>query len=124
MNNYKNLNIKNDFEILKKRKNLVYLNSSSTSLKPNLVVDRLSKIYKEYITTLNKSLSEKESLEKKFFSSLEKVSNFINAEKGSVIPTPGTTASINSIASNIIDTLEDGDEIILGEFEHAANILP
>ena len=124
MNNYKNLNIKNDFEILKKRKNLVYLNSSSTSLKPNLVIDELSNIYKENITTLNKSLSEERSLEKRFFNSLEKVSNFINAEKGSVIPTPGTTDSINKIASNIIDTLKDGDEIILGEFEHASNILP
>ncbi len=124
MNNEKN-KFKNDFKIFEKNKNLVFLNSAATSLKPSVVVNEIERIYNDCIATLNKSIdSNNNDISKKFEGSLNKIGDFIGAKTGTTIPTYGTTDSINKIASLIIDELEDGDEIILGKFEHASNILP
>jgi cysteine desulfurase/selenocysteine lyase len=56
----------------------------------------------------------------------EKVRSFINADKREeVIFTPGTTASINSVAFSFGERyIRPGDEIIISQLEHHANIVP
>ena len=122
---YNFLKTKDKFQILRDNGNLVYLNSASTSLKPDIVINGFQSIYKECITTIGKSFDFKEENNfLKFSESLKNISNFIGGNGKDVIPTYGTTDALNKIASNIIDDLNDGDEIILGKFEHSSNILP
>ena len=41
-------NIKNDFPVLVNNPELVYLDSCATSLKPQVVIDKLSEYYEKY----------------------------------------------------------------------------
>ena len=54
-----------------------------------------------------------------------KVTNFINApSEKEVIFTKGTTESINLLGNTIGSSLKPGDEILITEMEHHANIVP
>lgn len=120
------INVKKNFKILRDNNGLIYLNSGASSLKPDIVIKKLSEVYENNITTIGKSFvhNEKNDILKEFSNSLDKISNFIGAPEKSVVPVSGTTDGLNKIATNIINSLNDGDEIILGRFEHSSNILP
>lgn len=116
---------RNDFTLLRENNDFIYFNSGASSLKPDIVVNNLTKLYKT-ITYMGRGfeLSDDATNEELFFESLNKVSKHVNADKDSVIPTYGSTDFINKIALSTISKLNDGDEIILGDLEHSSNILP
>lgn len=118
-------NVREQYKYLRENKDIVFLNSSATSLKPDVFVEKLAKVYSNNETTYGKShlTSENDKIEQ-FELTIKKVANHINANEDNVIPTYGTTDFINKVAHSLISKLEDGDEIILGKLEHAANILP
>lgn len=121
--------IKNDFSILRNNEDLVYLNSSATSLKPDIFIDELASIYRNNITSMGRGLDNigENDLDnnENFFRVIDGVAKHINSKsEKKVIPTFGTTDFINKLAWKLISDLEDGDEIILGKLEHASNILP
>lgn len=125
MNKREIKDIKYDFKYLKDNKDLVYLNSSSTSLKPDIFVKKLSDIYSNHVTSFGKSAHSKDlDIMSIYIYSLNKIARHINSEYENILPTYGTTDFINKVARKIITSLNNGDEIILGKFEHAANILP
>lgn len=117
--------IKDEFKILRDNEELVYLNSSSTSLKLDSVLEKMFNVYQNRETTLGRS-----SLEKlgdnvsEVNATFKAVANHLNAPSEDIMLTYGTTYAINIIAYKIISSLNDGDEILLGTMEHAANILP
>ncbi|MBB4035169.1 cysteine desulfurase/selenocysteine lyase [Dysgonomonas hofstadii] len=121
--------IRADFPILSTTvygKPLVYLDNGATTQKPKIVVETLEKIY--YTTNANvhrgvhhlsqqaTDLAEEARLE---------VQQFINAKHSKeVIFTKGTTESINLVAHSFCQQYcEEGDEIIISEMEHHANIV-
>ncbi len=115
-----------DFTLLRENPDFIYLNSGATSLKPDFVIDELTSLYKG-ITYMGRGFDLAEGdkdNEDLFFEALHKVAMHINAEPKWVIPTYGSTDFLNKIALSILHELEDGDEIILGDLEHASNILP
>lgn len=115
-----------DFTLLRENPDFIYLNSGATSLKPDFVIDELTNLYRG-ITYMGRGFDLNEGdndNEELFFKALNKVAKHINAEPKLVIPTYGSTDFLNKIALSIINDLEDGDEIILGDLEHASNILP
>lgn len=115
-------NVKQDFSFFKNNPNLIYLNSSATSLKPDCVIDTMVNIYKENDTSFSRSNSSnnREYVKKTF----KVVANHLNASTEDLIINYGTTQAINSLAFKIINNLNDGDEIILGKLEHSSNVLP
>ena len=121
-------NIKNDFPIFKsKEKNFIYLDSASTSQKPQSVIDSVSSYYDSYSANIHRALYEiGEKATDKYESVREKVKQFMNVpDSHSIIFSSGTTESINLIAYAWgTKNLNNDDHILITEMEHHSNLVP
>ena len=121
-------NIKNDFPIFKsKEKNFIYLDSASTSQKPQTVIDSVSSYYDSYSANIHRALYEiGEKATDKYESVREKVKQFMNVpDSHSIIFSSGTTESINLIAYAWgTKNLNNDDHILITEMEHHSNLIP
>ena len=85
--------IKKEFPIFQSQPNLVYLDSTATSLKPKKMIDKLKEYYEEYSANVFRGIypmSEKATVE--FEETRQIVSKFINANKSEeIIFTRNTT---------------------------------
>ncbi len=120
--------IKNDFPIFKRKihgKSLVYLDSASSSQKPKQVIEALSSYYEKMHANIHRgiyTLSEEATLA--YEDAHRKVARLINAKFKEIIFTKNTTESINLLAYSLGLELNKGDEILLTEMEHHANLVP
>lgn len=122
--------IKSQFLALRQKVNnsqLAYLDSAATSLKPKIVVDRISDFYLMESANVHRGahyLSQRATEE--FEKSRETIKIFLNAASSDeIIFTKGTTEGINLIATSYGETfLQEGDEIVITELEHHANLVP
>ncbi|MFA6603172.1 MAG: cysteine desulfurase [Candidatus Shapirobacteria bacterium] len=120
-------NIKTQFPIFKNQPKLVYLDTAATALKPQRVIDKEVEYYQKYSANVGRSMCDmaaKATLE--YEETRELVAKFIGATGSSeVVFTHGTTEGINLIANGWgEENLKPGDEIIVTEVEHHANLLP
>ena len=120
--------IRNDFPAYRKKDgNFIYLDSASTSQKPEFVIDAISSYYSSYAANIHRALYEiGEKATEKYEKVREKVKQFINVpDSHVVIFTGGTTESINLIAYSWgSNNLSNGDQILITEMEHHSNIVP
>lgn len=120
-------NIKKHFPIFQNQPNLVYLDSTATSLKPKAVIDKLKQYYEEYSANVFRGIypmSEKATFE--FEETRTIVSKFINSHKSEeVIFTRNATESLNLLAYSLgRKIVETGDEIVTTIMEHHSNFVP
>ncbi len=106
---------------------LVYLDNAASSQMPARVADRIDAYHRNEHANVHRgihTLSQKAT--DAYESTREKVQQFINAEhKDEIIFTTGTTDSINLVTNSFGDRfIDEGDEILLSEIEHHANIVP
>ena len=119
-----------DFPILNQKvngKRLAYLDTTATSQTPIQVINVLEDYYKRYNSNVHRGVHTLGSLATDAYESArESVRRFINAQYfEEIIFTRGTTASINLVARSYGDAnLTEGDEIVVTEMEHHANIVP
>ena len=122
--------IKKDFPIFERDINgnkLTYLDSGATSQKPNSVIDKMNDIYKFNNANVHRGTYVLSSETTSEYESVRyKLQSFLNAsESDEIIFTKGTTEALNFLANSIANKLMgEGDEIILSEIEHHANIIP
>ncbi len=122
--------LRDQFPALKQKihgQDLVYLDSAATTLKPFSVIERITKYYTLETANVHRGahyLSDVATGE--FEKSREAIRTFIGAESiEEIIFTKGTTESINLVAQSYGDHfLREGDEIVITELEHHANIVP
>ncbi|MFN1833861.1 aminotransferase class V-fold PLP-dependent enzyme [Balneola sp. MJW-20] len=122
--------IRSQFPVLDQKINgqdLVYLDNAASSQMPVIVSDRIDHYHKKEHSNVHRgihSLSQKAT--DAYESTRTKVQEFINARhKEEIIFTTGTTDSINLVAQSYgRKNFNTGDEIILSEMEHHANIVP
>ncbi|MFO7756380.1 MAG: cysteine desulfurase [Bacteroidales bacterium] len=122
--------IRSDFPVLAEEvygKPLVYFDNAATTQKPETVIRAVSEAYSVYYSNIHRgvhALSDKSS--EKYESAREKVKSFINAaSKDEIIFTAGTTSSINLVAFSFGEKyINAGDEVLISEMEHHANIVP
>jgi cysteine desulfurase / selenocysteine lyase len=122
--------IRKDFPVLSQKVNghpLVYLDNGASSQMPVKVAERLDHYHRYEHANVHRgihSLSQKATDE--FERTRKVVRDFINAEsENEIIYTTGTTDSINLVANSYgLTNFREGDEIILSEMEHHANIVP
>jgi cysteine desulfurase/selenocysteine lyase len=127
---YKIDEIRKNFKALDQKvndHNLVYLDSAATTLKPQSVVDRIQHFYEFESSNVHRGahfLSHQATLA--FESARRQVQNLINARSDDeIIFTKGTTEGINLIATSYGENfLQSGDEIVITELEHHANLVP
>jgi len=122
--------IRSDFPILQRRvydKPLIYFDNGATTQKPLCVAEAVKEVYITYNGNIHRGVHAMSDLTSEAYENArEKVMSFINAGKREeIVFTSGTTGSINTIAFSFGERfIERGDEIIISNLEHHANIVP
>jgi cysteine desulfurase/selenocysteine lyase len=122
--------VRADFPILSRMvhgNRLVYLDSAASAQKPRAVIDSMSRFYEEDYANIHRGvhyLSQRAT--EAYENARAKVARFINADRADeIIFTRNATESINLVAQSWgRKNLNPGDEIVLTELEHHANIVP
>lgn len=121
---------RNDFPILEQKVNgypLVYFDNAATSQKPQVVIDALTQYYTTINSNIHRGVHHLSQLATAEFEVARRtVQAFINAPQShEIVFTRGTTESINLIASSFgRKFLHAGDEVLISEMEHHADIVP
>lgn len=120
--------VREQFPILSRQidgKPLVYLDNAATTQKPQCVIDALV----DYYTTCNSNVHRgahrlADEATQRYEAARDIVAQFINAAaREEVIWTSGTTEAINMVANGIGQLLKAGDEVLVTEMEHHANLV-
>ncbi|EGJ2443305.1 cysteine desulfurase SufS [Salmonella enterica] len=122
--------VRADFPILQREVNglpLAYLDSAASAQKPNQVIDAESTFYRHGYAAVHRGIH---TLSAQATESMENVrkqaSRFINARSAEeLVFVRGTTEGINLVANSWgTENIRAGDNIIISEMEHHANIVP
>lgn len=106
-------------------KPLVYLDNAATTQKPQCVIDAIV----DYYSTCNSNVHRgahrlADEATRRYEGARDTVAAFINANKREeVIWTSGTTEAINVVANGLAQLLEVGDEVVVTQMEHHANLV-
>ena len=122
--------IRKDFPILEQQvynKPLIYFDSAASSQKPLQVLKKEEQLHLEYYGNIHRGahfLADKATIE--YEAVRDQLKDFIHAaSREEIIFTKGTTESINLVAFSFGEAfIGEGDEIIVSEMEHHANIVP
>jgi len=104
-----------------------YLDSAATALKPQIVIDATEQFYRLSAGTVHRSqFAAARRLTEQYEKARGQVANLLNAaEANSIVWTKGTTEAINLVAQSYLrPRLQPGDEILVSEAEHHANLVP
>ena len=125
-----------DFPILSRKirddKRLVYLDSGATSQKPNVVIEVESDFYRLHNAAVHRGAHQlAEEATDAYEGARAIVARFLNANVDEIIFTKSATESLNLIAYAMGNAkagnrfhLKAGDEIVISEMEHHANLIP
>ncbi|MFL6101298.1 MAG: cysteine desulfurase [Actinomycetales bacterium] len=132
--------VRGDFPILARTvrdgQRLVYLDSGATSQKPTTVLDAEREFYERHNAAVHRGAHQlAEEATDAFEAARAGVARFIGADAGEVVFTKNATEGINLVAyamSNASTSggpaarfaLAPGDEIVVTEMEHHANLVP
>jgi cysteine desulfurase/selenocysteine lyase len=123
--------IRQDFPILNREVRpgvkLVYLDSTATSQKPEMVIEAMNDFYRRSNANIHRGVHAlAEEATAMYESARLKIAKFINASSASqIVYTRNTTESINLVAYTWARAnLKPGDLVILTEMEHHSNLVP
>ncbi|MBD8454918.1 cysteine desulfurase CsdA [Serratia rubidaea] len=104
----------------------VYLDSAATALKPQAVIAATQQFYSSDAATVHRSQHKAaQDLTARFEQTRHQAAALINAAAEEIVWTRGTTEAINLVAQSYArPRLQPGDEIIVSEAEHHANLIP
>lgn len=118
-----------EFPIFQRQVNgkpLVYLDSAASAQKPRVVIDAMVHAMEHSYANVHRGLHTlaNETTEA-FEAARQTAARFINARSADeIILTKGATEAINLVAASYGRRLAPGDEIVVSEMEHHANIVP
>jgi cysteine desulfurase/selenocysteine lyase len=120
--------VRAQFPILQRQVNghpLIYLDSAASAQKPQAVISAMSRAMETSYANVHRGLHTlaNETTEA-FEEARASVARFIGAETDEVVFTKGATEAINLVAAGLGARLQAGDEILLTQMEHHANIVP
>lgn len=125
-----NDSIKSDFPTLNQKisgNDLIYLDNAATTQKPITVIEAVESYYKLINSNIHRgvhTLSAKAT--EAYEDSRSRVADFINAQdRKEIIFVRGATEAINLVAHSYVKPLlNEGDQIVISQMEHHANIVP
>jgi len=114
-----------DFPILQNHPDVVYFDSTATSLKPQVVIDAISHYYTHFGANIHRGIYDlSESATEAFEETRSVVAEFLNASEDEIIFTRGTTESMNLLGYTVGEQIvEEGDEVVATLMEHHANFV-
>lgn len=133
---YNPIEVRNDFPIftrtIRDGKRLVYLDSGATAQKPQSVIDAEVDFYRLHNAAAHRGAHQlAEEATDLFEGARAKVATFIGAAVDEVVFTKSATESLNLIAYAMGNAplgnrfhLKAGDEIVVSQMEHHANLIP
>jgi len=107
--------------------NIIYFDNAATTQKPQCVIDKYQEYYLGFNANVHRASHQLSAISTSAFeNSRGSIQQFINARYSEeVIWTKGTTESVNLLANSLGELIfESGDEILLSQSEHHANIVP
>lgn len=119
-----------DFPILSKRVNgqpVAYLDTAASAQKPQIVIDAMRDVMENHYANIHRGLYEfSQTTTTEYEAVRSKVAGFISAgSESEIIFTRNTTEAINLVAHSWgRRVLERGDDVVITEMEHHANIVP
>ena len=128
--------IRKDFPIFDRKirdgKRLVYLDSGATSQKPEVVISAESNFYRNHNAAAHRGAHQlAEEATEELESAREIVANFLGGAVDEIVFTKHSTEGLNLLAYSIGNSpvgnrfhLKAGDEIVVSEMEHHANLIP
>ena len=121
--------LKQDFPALSQLVNgrvVTYLDSAASAQKPQCVIDAMTNVMTEHYANVHRGVyTFSAQTSTAFENSRKKVAQFLNAKtEKEIVFTRNATEAINLVAHCFGQSLKAGDEIILTELEHHANIVP
>ncbi|MBB5745475.1 aminotransferase class V-fold PLP-dependent enzyme [Brevundimonas variabilis] len=107
-------------------KPLIYLDSAASAQKPRAVIDALTHAMEGSYANVHRGLHTlANETTDAFEAARETVARFLNAETpDQIVWTKGGTEAFNLVASGLGQSLQAGDQIIVSQMEHHANIVP
>ena len=122
--------VKEEFPILSQSVNekpLIYLDNASTTQKPSSVINEIQNYYESTNSNIHRGvhrLSQKAT--EQYEDSRKIVQNFIGAKSSKeIVFVRGATEAVNLVANSYVKPLlSEGDNIIISQMEHHANIVP
>jgi cysteine desulfurase/selenocysteine lyase len=124
------MRVREDFPILQRRvraKPLVYLDNAATTQKPQAVIDRIVRYYREENANIHRGVHvlSVEATDA-YDAARERVGRFLNAaEAREIVFVRGATEAINLVSATYGPShVQRGDEVLISEMEHHSNIVP
>jgi cysteine desulfurase/selenocysteine lyase len=121
--------VRADFPVLSQSvhgKPLIYLDSSASAQKPTAVLEAMDEVYRTgYANVHRGAYYFSQHLTDRYEGVRATVARFLNAGSAEeIVFTRNVTEAINLVAHSFGNRLGAGDEVIISEMEHHANIVP
>ena len=123
------MTIRSDFPALSRMvhgRPVCYLDSAASAQKPQAAIDAMNEVMQTHYANVHRGVYEFGSRTSMAYEKARKtVAAFIHARsEKEIVFTRNATEAINLVAATFGESLKPGDEIILTELEHHANIVP
>jgi cysteine desulfurase/selenocysteine lyase len=120
--------IRAEFAILSRRigdRPLVYLDSAASAQKPERVIQAMTDLMRHSYANVHRGLHTLANETTELYENArENIARFIGAAPSEVVFTRGATEALNLVAAGLGAGMSEGDEVLLTEMEHHANIVP
>src|SRR3546814_830060 len=121
--------VRHDFPVLQQHvhgKPLVYLDSGASAQKPAAVLETMDEVYRSgYANVHRGAYYFSQHLTDRYEGVRATVARFLNAGSDQeIVFTRNVTEAINLVAHSYGSKLQPGDEVVISEMEHHANIVP
>src|SRR3954469_11007864 len=106
-------------------KPLVYLDNAASAQKPRAVIAAMTHAMEHSYANVHRGLHTlANETTDAYEAARQKVADFIGAAPAEIVFTKGGTEAVNLVAAGLGARLQAGDEIVISEMEHHANIVP
>ncbi len=119
--------VRRDFPIFERNPGLVFLDSGASAQKPSVVIDGVAEFYRRDYANVHRGVYRLSARSTELYEEArEKVRRFLNAaDAREIVFVRNATEAINLVAYSWGQTfLKAGDEVLITEMEHHANIVP
>ncbi len=120
--------VRGEFPVLSRRigdRPLVYLDSAASAQKPEAVISAMADMMRRSYANVHRGLHTLANETTELYENArKKVAGFIGASEAEIVFTRGATEALNLVAAGLGQGLGEGDEVLLTEMEHHANIVP
>ncbi len=118
--------IKNEFPQFNTHKDLCYLDSAASSLKPKRVIDKMDYYYNNLSCNVHRGVYQMSFEATDLYENARNiVAKFINADFEEVVFTRGASSALNLVALSYgMANINEEDEVVTSELEHHSSHMP